>query len=168
MQQPDKRALQLSGRTYKEKILLIGCLLGVVGFIPFTAYRFAIGDFVIAAVELALAICMLAISYFVWRTHQVELSKLSSRDSLTGTGNWRLLDEALKDILNRHYREPLKASLLLIDIDQFKVINDTYGHNIGDEILTKIAELLARVTQNSHQVYRYGGEEFVLIAKGLD
>ena len=87
MQQPDKRALQLSGRTYKEKILLIGCLFGVVGFIPFTAYRFAIGDFVIAAVELALAICMLAISYFVWRTHQVELSRLSSRDSLTGTGN---------------------------------------------------------------------------------
>ena len=251
-------------RIHKERILLIGCALGIAGFIPFTVYRFIIGDTLVASIELGLALSMMLLFRYVWRTHrvdgpalliclmylsvivlvvhlkgpalinwmfpavmgcfcvlkartaamisllsmlflfpalypnvsvyellltytsltllalfsytftiisfqhQIELSKLATKDALTGSGNRRSLDEAVNQIYNKHQRNPIKASLIMLDIDHFKQINDKHGHGMGDEILIKISDLLRNIVRVSDQIYRYGGEEFVLIAEGAD
>lgn len=251
-------------RSYREKIVLIGCLLCVIGIIPYTIFRYVNGEYLLAFIESLLAIAALGLFYFVWRTHKyqtpalimsiisvavitavvhikgpvlvywmypatifcyyvlsaraasiislvsmlllfpalystletqetvtiymtlallglfgysyilmsyqqhAELTKLAARDSLTGVWNRRSLDDALNQLFNKHQRKPITASLIIMDLDHFKQINDTYGHSVGDEILIKVAELLTSVVRISDQVYRYGGEEFVLIAEGAD
>ncbi len=254
----------MTERSYKEKLVLIGCMLGVVGFIPFTIYRFVNGDYLLAFIESCLAISILGIFFYVRRTHKVEvpavilcllflgamvavvhikgpnliywaypstlacfcilkartaaifgilsllllfpalypalegqevilicvtltmlclfgytftkisynqhveLSKLAARDGLTGAWNRRSLDHAIDQLFNKRQRMTINASLIIMDIDHFKKINDTYGHAVGDEILIKIADLLKSSVRISDQIYRYGGEEFVLIAEGED
>jgi len=239
-------------------------MLGVIGFIPFTVYRFINEDYLLALIESCLAILMLGIFIYVWRTHKfelasaimcsmflsvivavvhikgptliywtypatlacfcilnartaaifnlismlilfpalypalksseviliyatltmlslfgytftlisfqqhVELAKLAAKDGLTGVWNRRSLDDDISLIISKHQRKPIKASLIIMDLDHFKNINDTYGHGVGDEILIKIAALLRSIVRTSDQIYRYGGEEFILIAEDAD
>lgn len=97
-------------------------------------------------------------------TAKKELEKLSITDKLTNIFNRRKLDEELKSEFDRavRYRHPL--SLLLMDIDYFKKVNDTYGHQVGDYVLQTLAKILKQNIRNSDIVGRYGGEEFMVIA----
>jgi len=251
-------------RTYKEKIVLIGSMTGVIGFIPFTIFRYVNGDHLLAFLESCLAISMLVIHIYVRRSrkvdvaavvmstmflsvivaavhikgheliywvypamlaifcitsartasmlnlmsllllfpalypaltmheiiiiyatltllsvfsytftlvsyqHRQELSKLAARDALTGAWNRRALDDALMQIISRYQRSPTETSLIIMDLDHFKSINDNYGHGVGDQILKKVAELINSSVRISDQLYRYGGEEFILIAENTD
>ena len=251
-------------RTSSEKIILIGCLLGVIGVIPFTLYRFLEGDYMLAFIETCMAVSISSIFIYVWITHKtdvaaplmssiylgviiaavhikgpaliywsypvilsifcilqartallfslasmlllfpalyptlpfneimliymtlaisslfgysftwvtnqkhLELSNLAVRDGLTGTLNRRALDESLELLISRHKHKAFKASLIIMDLDHFKNINDTYGHGVGDHILIKVAGLLRSTIRVSDSIYRYGGEEFVLVAEGAD
>lgn len=93
-----------------------------------------------------------------------ELKRLSSLDGLTGIGNRRTFDETLQKEWSRAARTGEPISLLLLDIDYFKLFNDTYGHQGGDECLQKVAKALESVaTRPGDVVARYGGEEFGLI-----
>lgn len=93
-----------------------------------------------------------------------ELQRLSSLDGLTGIPNRRQFDETLKHEWQRAQRESTPLSLVLIDIDYFKLYNDTYGHQRGDECLKRVAVVLAEsVSRPSDLVARYGGEEFVAV-----
>lgn len=89
--------------------------------------------------------------------------RLSQMDDLTEVYNRRRFDELLGVEIARsdRYRGPL--SLLMIDLDHLKVINDTFGHRTGDEVLKRIAELLKKSVRNCDVVARYGGDEFVVI-----
>jgi len=85
------------------------------------------------------------------------------RDPLTGTGNRIALDNALareKSLADR-YDQPL--SLLTIDIDHFKRINDNFGHSSGDEVLREVARGIVAVTRQTDMTFRFGGEEFVVL-----
>lgn len=86
-------------------------------------------------------------------------------DSLTGLHNRLMLDEKLIEIDNDYRRYKRIYSVIMIDIDYFKSINDTHGHLIGDEILIKIANILKEHTRATDVVGRWGGEEFMLICK---
>jgi len=85
------------------------------------------------------------------------------RDPLTGLYNRRYLNETLDRELARALRESYPVSLVMIDIDHFKQVNDTYGHYAGDLVLKNLAQQLARQTRSSDLVCRLGGDEFLLI-----
>lgn len=91
------------------------------------------------------------------------LSRLAHQDPLTGLGNRRAFDEAFGELRARPERHGEQASLLAIDIDHFKSINDQYGHATGDEVLELVARIMRRNVRPLDRVYRIGGEEFVAI-----
>lgn len=250
----------MKDRNYKEKILLTGCLLSVVAFLPFTVFRYISGDYVLAFLEAIMAMSILFVFFYVWRTSKTELpsllltmiflsitvaiihiqgptlvywlfpttmasycllhhrtasvlnllalffafpaiypkvslqevmiiysslsmlsifgytfttvnqnqrrqlSQLAERDALTGALNRRSLDENMQIAINSYSRNNTQEkALIILDLDHFKDINDTYGHSRGDEILIHIAELIRSNIRLSDRLFRYGGEEFVIL-----
>lgn len=91
-----------------------------------------------------------------------KLDHLSRRDELTNLSNRRDMFERLRNELERFERSGRLFSVLIADIDQFKVINDTHGHECGDGILKKIADVFRANTQKRDGVARWGGEEFLI------
>lgn len=91
-----------------------------------------------------------------------QLQEQAARDPLTGLHN-RLHLESVFQQLSHHPANKHRLVLMLIDIDWFKKINDEYGHDIGDEVLIKVAEILQRHTRNTDWLFRVGGEEFCII-----
>jgi diguanylate cyclase (GGDEF)-like protein len=85
------------------------------------------------------------------------------RDSLTEVQNRRFLDENLKEILQVHAQTDAKFSLMILDIDHFKKVNDVHGHLIGDRILKDSCRLLEKLLREEDILVRYGGEEFVIL-----
>lgn len=126
-------------------------------------------EILISLVVLALFIHTMLMRYQVKRkTAELrhvneELNRLAVTDVLTGCYNRRFfMEELLKEIIrSRRYTSSL--SLIILDIDHFKRINDTYGHLTGDNVLTRIGTILRSVTRKNDCVARYGGEEFVLL-----
>ena len=94
---------------------------------------------------------------------QGQLSEQANRDSLTGLYNRRFLDASLERELAGAARTNQALSLLLLDIDHFKVINDGFGHSAGDEVLRQTGQLLLSLSRKSDLCCRYGGEEFLLL-----
>lgn len=87
----------------------------------------------------------------------------SLRDTLTQVGNRAAMEMALKRELELAKRNNLPLSLLVIDIDHFKRVNDTCGHNVGDQVLSQIAAIIKDSLRQTDQTFRFGGEEFVVI-----
>jgi diguanylate cyclase (GGDEF)-like protein len=94
--------------------------------------------------------------------------EMALMDSLTHIYNRRYFDELLRREAERAIRYHYKFSLLLIDIDDFKKYNDTYGHQAGDEVLRVVANSLIHQTRSTDFTARYGGEEFAIIAPHTD
>ncbi|MCE9544155.1 MAG: diguanylate cyclase [Planctomycetia bacterium] len=84
-------------------------------------------------------------------------------DSLTGVSNRRALDETLESMVAMQSRYELPFSLVIFDIDHFKQINDQHGHLHGDQTLKKVAKLIDETVRETDVVFRYGGEEFVVV-----
>ena len=98
-----------------------------------------------------------------------ELAHLSNTDVLTGLSNRRHFNDVLDREWKRSGRNKSLLSLIILDVDYFKKINDTYGHQVGDEYLRKLAETLASVfKRDSDIVARYGGEEFTVLLVDID
>jgi diguanylate cyclase (GGDEF)-like protein len=95
-----------------------------------------------------------------------SLEHLASTDALTGIANRRTLDELLARELARANRQHQPLTLILADIDYFKRINDTYGHVVGDQVLSKLGKLFGGQVRTYDTAARYGGEEFALLFPG--
>jgi len=99
-----------------------------------------------------------------WLQRLVDaLCDLSSRDALTGLANRRQFDLALERETDRVARSGEAALVLLLDIDHFKRVNDTYGHAAGDQVLQVVARTLQECVRPMDTVARYGGEEFAIV-----
>lgn len=93
---------------------------------------------------------------------------VARRDYLTGLGNRIALDEALEQELDLAHRHGIPLSLLLLDIDCFKHINDRYGHSAGDDVLCGVATALQGLARQSDLLFRYAGDEFVILMRQTD
>jgi diguanylate cyclase (GGDEF)-like protein len=92
-----------------------------------------------------------------------SLREMSIRDSLTGLFNRRYMEETLTRELNLATRNETEVGMIIMDIDHFKVFNDEFGHEAGDEVLAGVAAALTRYSRVSDVACRFGGEEFMWI-----
>jgi len=92
-----------------------------------------------------------------------EMSELAIRDELTGLYNRREMNRLLVEEANRSRRFGRPTTLVMLDIDHFKVVNDAYGHQVGDEVLRWIGQMLRENVRSMDRPARYGGEEFTII-----
>ncbi len=93
----------------------------------------------------------------------IRLLSQATRDSLTGLRNHRALQERLGEEIARHQRANAPLSLLILDVDNFKGFNDSFGHPAGDDVLRSIGGFMEEQARTSDLVARYGGEEFVIL-----
>lgn len=115
----------------------------------------------------SLLICSTMAFLFAQITEQQrkKLEVFASQDPLTQLGNRRAMDEELRLCSEDYMRYKTPASLIVFDLDMFKSINDRFGHNAGDEILVKIGQLMLGRLRKTDRAFRFGGEEFVLLAR---
>jgi len=92
-----------------------------------------------------------------------EVYKMALLDPLTGLFNRRYIEQRLEDEIKRSERHGRPLSVILFDLDEFKQVNDTYGHGAGDALLKAFAERLSRATRGSDASARYGGDEFLVV-----
>lgn len=93
-----------------------------------------------------------------------ELNSLSMTDSLTGLMNRRAIEPIIVNEINRMNRYNSPVSLLMLDLDHFKRVNDNYGHDFGDTVLQHVAEMIRSICRKTDNFARWGGEEFVILA----
>jgi diguanylate cyclase (GGDEF)-like protein len=104
----------------------------------------------------------------VLREHETALAHKATHDPLTGLPNRTLLEDRLGQALARAERVEVKVALLFCDLDGFKEINDTHGHEVGDEVLREVANRLIDGRRRADTVARLGGDEFVILLPDLD
>jgi len=156
--------LFLSDRKYPRSVALLPLfrknkLLGSLNLGSFQAGRFNKHDATDFLEHLAavLATCLDT------TIAQEKLKQAGLTDSLTGVNNRRFFDQRLNEEISRAQRLQSSVSCLFIDIDHFKVVNDSFGHETGDNVLIKVAELIRAQLRNIDVVARYGGEEFAVL-----
>lgn len=96
------------------------------------------------------------------------LSELATLDPLTGAGNRRLMQHDLEKAVAERRRSRRPATLIVLDLDHFKRINDTYGHEAGDRVLSEFVDVLRDALRTEDGLYRLGGEEFVVLLRDMD
>ncbi len=102
------------------------------------------------------------------RTSVRQTIELAVTDGLTGLSNRRYLDNHLKTLFNRAAARGRSLSVCITDIDRFKQVNDTYGHDVGDEVLKEFANRVRSTVRGADLACRYGGEEFVVVMPDTD
>jgi diguanylate cyclase (GGDEF)-like protein len=147
------------------KVALAANLLAIVAILPIATKLHSNIEFV--AMISSLLICGAMAQAFAILTHrqQLLLEGYATQDALTQLGNRRAMDAALTETINDYARNPLPATLVLLDLDFFKLVNDTYGHTTGDKVLVELADLLIMRMRKTDRVFRYGGEEFVILTR---
>ena len=141
---------------YSYELNLVGRYLGEV---TFSRSKILCED------ELAtLEVLLCTLIYPLRNALQYESAlKIALKDPLTGVSNRASMGAHLNHHISLAQRQSTPLSLLMIDIDHFKAVNDQYGHIVGDVVLTKVAGRIVNCTRTSDGVFRYGGEEFVVV-----
>jgi diguanylate cyclase (GGDEF)-like protein len=117
----------------------------------------------------ALAACMCYMQYSTMQQDRQaqkaseKLKNMAIRDGLTGLFNHSFIEQLVGDAINRSRRSGNPLALLMIDIDRFKQVNDTFGHNAGDEVLARLARLLNNSKRSTDYLGRWGGDELILL-----
>ena len=97
------------------------------------------------------------------RSENRNLDKIATQDFLTGSGNRRGFDGALNECVHQFSQMDVPTCLIVMDIDDFKSLNDNYGHGIGDAVLKHLVDTAKKVLRKTDTVYRIGGEEFAIL-----
>lgn len=166
-QPPLRTAYWLTGASFAVISLMLAVRVLVIGFSfgrPYTLYSaLPINDatfFIIIVAELCLSFgFVLMLNYRL----AAELQHLAERDALTGAFNRRSLEGEAERMLARAARTMDPLTVMMIDVDHFKMINDTYGHAVGDEVLKRLASIAQGTIRGGDYFARYGGEEFCIL-----
>ncbi len=110
----------------------------------------------------------LSLTFNRLKKEQEELFKLSTQDSLSGLYNRLSLLDKINWLIAKSHRTPLKFALIFLDLDNFKNINDSKGHDFGDKVLKKVAETLLATVRENDIVSRFGGDEFVIVLPDIE
>jgi diguanylate cyclase (GGDEF)-like protein len=142
---------------------LIASILAVAALIPFLATEFT--AFALTRILITISVtCSLAYAFAtITRGQRDELMNLATRDPLTGVGNRRAMQQKLDEVIASRSRNNRNCCLLMLDLDHFKKVNDLHGHAKGDEILIKLTEIIEIRIRATDNIYRIGGEEFVIV-----
>lgn len=97
-----------------------------------------------------------------------ELARLASTDALTGLSNRSHMDDILNQEHSRYQRHGYRFGIIMIDIDHFKRVNDSHGHDVGDRVLTQMAYYLKSAVRNTDFISRWGGEEFLICCANIE
>lgn len=149
----------------------IGFLIfGYLGYLPVawetrkepTELGVPVVFFFVGCLVLVVSVLSSRAAEYVGRVALLEQENIT--DPLTGLYNRRYLDQRMREETGKAERYRLPLSILMIDIDHFKRINDTYGHQVGDAVLNGIARVITGIARSTDIVARYGGEEILVIA----
>lgn len=160
------------GATRNWWYVLAGFLLlfiaGYVGFFCLKSGSYTHSEMLVVAIFLMGAVFCLMVCLLAYRT-TLDLKRIyvleheAMTDPLMGIYNRRVLDRRLRDEVMRAKRHHLDLGLLMVDLDRFKGVNDTYGHQAGDLVLQHVARLLVESLRQTDVVARYGGEEITIL-----
>lgn len=154
-------ALHCSSVHFVMGALVLSIVVQLIALITFTTESLLIKAFLFCMVLLS-DIALVLISRYA-RFNILEAERLSTTDPLTQLSNRRALEMAIKTESTRQRRYGGVFSLVLIDLDGFKTVNDTLGHCSGDQALVLMAKILRYNTRTSDMVFRIGGDEFVVL-----
>lgn len=140
-------------------ILMISASLPIALQLATATQAFAMMSSLVMCGSMAYLFALLA------QKQQQMLQGIATQDPLTELGNRRAMDEEMRLSMADFARDQSPATLILLDLDFFKMVNDKFGHNTGDIVLVELANLLTRRVRKTDRVFRFGGEEFVVIAR---
>ncbi|HCK81044.1 MAG TPA: GGDEF domain-containing protein [Candidatus Competibacter sp.] len=147
---------------HRHHVIIVSVIYLALLLVEGSAFPGRLAGFGFAAT--ALLVCLYTY-IFAYRSElqRQQLENLASRDTLTGAFNRRTFQQELLRAHQAFAREQTVYGLLVIDIDYFKRVNDTWGHDVGDEVLVRLARLVERSVRKTDRFFRFGGEEFVLL-----
>lgn len=119
------------------------------------------------AILVIIIVILLILLYWLYRTID-EHRTVGITDPLTGLYNRKKLFENLKNLMPSHKKSNSKLALLFMDLDGFKSVNDTHGHDIGDKLLQSLSERLSSSVRKQDLIYRIGGDEFIILVQELN
>lgn len=177
----NKVIIDLSGGELQKKWKILSTLVFffIFGYMVFCYSLWSIRG-VVSPLSFVVSLMLLGGGVFVFLVGQLALRTMSDvrkiailqyesiTDSLTGLKNRRYFDQRLCEEVAHSKRYRLPLSVLLIDVDNFKIVNDTYGHVIGDEVLKNLSKIIMDTLRDSDVVARYGGEEIIVITPSTD
>ena len=152
----------------KPSYALTLSLLALALLVPVTWVQ--LDGLAFAKVHLSIFGCVLFTYAFASQRNQQrdQLLQYSTKDSLTGAGNRRAMDKQLIEAIQRFERSDQPMSLIILDLDEFKNINDTAGHAVGDQLLKRVTDIVLARIRVTDKLFRYGGDEFVVVADPAD
>lgn len=154
-----------------HKAIIAGFFVLIVGeTYPYLTYHNQQNEFILHTSWMIISILFGTLGGFLFHqskkatfTKELELQKMATVDKLTGLYNRVKLDSVLIHELERAKRYNQNIGILLLDIDYFKNVNDTYGHLVGDQVLIAFSKKIQKHIRRSDYLFRWGGEEFLLI-----
>ncbi|MCA1714691.1 MAG: GGDEF domain-containing protein [Gammaproteobacteria bacterium] len=167
-------------------IITLIAMCAVFGITPFAIYRFAKGQLVAGVIDMAMVLIIVGAVVHAWRSGNTRtaawICSVSATSGctaiailmglpgfpLTGAYNRRAMETELEVAVELQRRERRVYGLAVIDLDHFKRINDRHGHAAGDQVLIDFVRLVRAGTRKIDRLFRYGGEEFVLLLPGAD
>jgi diguanylate cyclase (GGDEF)-like protein len=164
---PGKRAFMLGFAYYIVATLLILLFLAVNSHpLPDALTQEFVVSYIVGAPIFLVMIAgfsRLRMAYGTALTRVTDFENMAMQDGLTGLFNRRVFAASMRRARSRQARRKTPVSMMMLDLDKFKAINDTYGHEKGDQVLVKVAKILTDTMRRTDDVIRWGGEEFVIL-----